>query len=249
MAASTTPVASRVAPDPPARPAPLLPALAAIAFLALMALVLGDWAPVVRFDRAVSDELRAHGLGNPDVVDVLLVATDLMGTVAFLAIAAAATALLAVARRRWAATLVAATGVAVPVLWSLMHWLLHRPRPAMGFVDVDSNGFPSGHTSHAAATAVLLVLLVWRRAGPAGRVVAVAAAVVLAVGIGYTRVALLAHWPTDVLGGWLLALAVVPALALALGRRPAGSAVSGPAPAPGSPPAPGSAGRASRGSG
>jgi undecaprenyl-diphosphatase len=37
--------------------------------------------------------------------------------------------------------------------------------------------------------------------------------VVFALGIGLTRLILLAHWPSQVLGGWLLALAVVPPLA------------------------------------
>jgi len=99
------------------------------------------------------------------------------------------------------------------VLWSLGHWLLHRPRPADGFVTVASNGFPSGHASNAAAAALLVVLLLWPRQTRLGRVVTVVLAAGFAVVIGLTRLMLLAHWPADVLGGWLLALVVVPVAA------------------------------------
>ena len=53
----------------------------------------------------------------------------------------------------------------------------------------------------------------------------VALAAGFALFVGLTRLVLLAHWPADVLGGWLLALAVVPLLARAADRprRYAGS--------------------------
>jgi undecaprenyl-diphosphatase len=109
--------------------------------------------------------------------------------------------------------------VAVPALWGLFHALLHSPRPVDGFVFVDSNGFPSGHTANATAAALVAVLLVWPGAARRARIALVAAAAGFAALIGLTRLALLAHWPTDVLGGWLLALAVVPLLARATAPR------------------------------
>jgi undecaprenyl-diphosphatase len=199
----------------PARTPPIVPAAAAAAFLILLVLVLGDWSPVRRLDLAVSDWFRAHGTDNPRTVDVTRVVTDVMGTISFIAIGVAGTLSLAAARRPRAAGFCAAVTAAVPLLWGLMHAVLHRPRPMNGFVDIESNGFPSGHTSHAAATAVAVVLLLWPRLRRAGRTAVVVLGAVLAAAIGLTRVALLAHWPSDVLGGWLLALAVVPLLAWA----------------------------------
>jgi undecaprenyl-diphosphatase len=125
-----------------------------------------------------------------------------------------------------------------------MHAALYRPRPLDGFVVIDSNGFPSGHTSHAGATAVAAVLLLWPRLCRAGRAAVVALAAAFAVAVALTRVALLAHWPTDVLGGLLLALAVVPLLATAFTPRG-----GGPGPGRGSPPAPARAAPASSESG
>jgi len=232
----------------PARISPLVPAASAAAFLALLCLVLGDWGPLHRADEALSAQFRAYGTASPRAVAAIRVVTDLMGTVAYLTVGLAATVLLAAGGRRRPAGLTAAVTAAVPVLWTVMHGVLHRPRPADGFVDIDSNGFPSGHTAHAAAAALLAGLLLWPRLGRPGRALLVALGALLAVGIGLTRVALLAHWPSDVLGGWLLSLAVVPALALAF-RRGAPPRVSDPTPGPRSRPAPDCAGRASPGSG
>lgn len=228
-----------------------MPVLATVAFLALLWLVVGDWEPLRRADSAVSERFREYGAATPGVVSVTRVVTDLMATLSFLAIGLATVVLLA-ARRRWrAAGFCAAVAAVVPALWSVLHLALHRPRPLDGFVTVDSNGFPSGHTAHAAATALVAVLLVWPRlVTAAGR----AAVLLLGAGfaglIGLTRVALLAHWPTDVLGGMLLALAVVPALAAAFRpAAPSPAEVSGSAPGPGSPPGRDYADRACPGSG
>lgn len=202
-----------------ARPPLAVPLVALAAFLALMALVVGDWPPVERLDTTLSEDLRRYGANHPTLVDVLRVATDIGATVPFVAAGVVATVGLLLRGRRPEGYLVAWVTVLVPVLWGLMHWALHRPRPPDGFVFVDSNGFPSGHTSHAAAAALAVVLLLWPRLGRHGRVAVVAVAVALAVFVGATRVMLVAHWPMDVLGGWLLALTVVPLTARVVTSR------------------------------
>lgn len=202
-----------------ARPPLVVPLAALVAFLALLALVVGDWGPLDRLDLAVSEDLRGYGTDRPGLIDVLRVATDIAATLPFVIAGVVATLALLLRRHRPEAYVCAWVTALIPVLWGLMHWALHHPRPADGFVVVHSNGFPSGHTSHAAAAALVAVLLLWPHLTRRGRALAVAAGVGLAVFVGATRVMLLAHWPVDVLGGWLLALAVVPLAAHAVTAR------------------------------
>jgi undecaprenyl-diphosphatase len=205
-----------------ARPPLSVPLFALAALLVLAVPVLTDWPPLDRADRALSEAFREYGHPRPGVISALRILTDVAATIPFLAAGLLAAILLAVRRDRWAAVFCATVTVAVPVLWGLAHWLLHNPRPLDGFVTVTSNGFPSGHTSNAASAALVVVLLAWPRLARTGRVVVVAAATALALFVSLTRVALLAHWPTDVLGGWLLALTVVPLAAyVARDRSPA----------------------------
>lgn len=200
-----------------ARPPPAVPLLALTGFLALLGLVLGDWAPLVRVDTALSEGFRAFGATRPGLIDGLRLATEVAATIPYVSAGVAAYLLLRRGGQRQPALFCAVLTPLVPALWLLMHQLLHRPRPRDGFILVTTNGFPSGHATMATAAALAAVLLLWPRLARIARVVSVGLAAAFAVFIGLTRVALLAHWPTDVLGGWLLALAVVSGLARLVG--------------------------------
>jgi undecaprenyl-diphosphatase len=79
-------------------------------------------------------------------------------------------------------------------------FLVGRPRPR-GV----NWGFPSGHVTAAATFAVILVYVLSReRVSSAVRTTFLVLAVVLVGAVGFARVILNAHWPTDVLGGILL---------------------------------------------
>jgi undecaprenyl-diphosphatase len=192
--------------------------LSGAGFLTLLALTVGGWAPLDAMDRAVSETFRSWGAARPGTIAVVRIATDVAATVPFL-VAGAVGALVARWRgRHRVARFVATVTVVVPTLWALMHVALSHPRPVDGFVTVHSNGFPSGHTSNAAAAALVGILLSAGRLTGVRRVVTTALLLMFALLVGLTRLILLAHWPSDVLGGWLLAGAVVPASALLLLR-------------------------------
>lgn len=193
-----------------ARPPLAVPLGALVGFVTLLGLTIAGWPPLDRLDTTISDQFREYGAARPGLVSLIRIGTDVAATGSYLLVGLTATVALAVRGQRRVAGCCAMVTVAVPVFWGLGHWLLHRPRPLDGFVTVASNGFPSGHASNAAAAALLAVLLLWPRRTRAGRLTAVALAGAFAVVVGLTRLALLAHWPTDVLGGWLLALTVVP---------------------------------------
>ncbi|MGW5731542.1 MULTISPECIES: phosphatase PAP2 family protein [Streptomyces] len=80
----------------------------------------------------------------------------------------------------------------------------------------DNLSYPSGHAAFLTALAFMAALLAADRLGlgrAAGMLLVLAAALVVGAAMGWAQVALGAHYPTDVLGGWCTALAVVPATA------------------------------------
>jgi undecaprenyl-diphosphatase len=82
----------------------------------------------------------------------------------------------------------------------LFKFLIARPRPR-GF----HWGFPSGHVTAVAAFAVILVYILSRERVSRARRIGLSVLVgVLVVAVGFARVILNAHWPSDVLGGLLL---------------------------------------------
>ncbi|MGH7298845.1 MAG: phosphatase PAP2 family protein [Candidatus Rokuibacteriota bacterium] len=103
-----------------------------------------------------------------------------------------------IARRRW--WLWCALMPAGGAVEQIFKFLIGRPRPR-GV----NWGFPSGHVTAAATFAVIVIYVLSReRVSPAARGAFLVLGVVLVGSVGFARVILNAHWPTDVLGGVLL---------------------------------------------
>jgi undecaprenyl-diphosphatase len=88
-------------------------------------------------------------------------------------------------------------------------------------------GFPSGHTTSAAVFAVILIYLASRaRLHAATRLSVQVIAVATMLLVGWARIVLRAHWPTDVLGGHQLGTACAAAAAWWDSTRPHDAAMS-----------------------
>ena len=86
--------------------------------------------------------------------------------------------------------------------------LFHRVRPALWTSPAPASGysFPSGHATFSSAFVVALVVLTWHTAARWPVLVLGIAFVAL---IGFSRVYLGVHYPSDIAAGWMLSLAWV----------------------------------------
>lgn len=133
--------------------------------------------------------------------------TALGGFTVLTLLTAVAVAAFALHRKRLQALVMAATVIAAQASTELLKSFYDRPRPDLvphGSI-VYSQSFPSGHsTVSAAAYLTLAALIASLETRTATKALAFAIAAPLVVMIGFSRVYLGVHWPTDVLGGWVL---------------------------------------------
>ncbi|WP_367324991.1 phosphatase PAP2 family protein [Streptomyces sp. HUAS ZL42] len=193
----------------------------------LLSLVAIDWHPLTTADGDVSRTTHRWAVADPDLTHVSRILTDWVWDPWTMRVLCAVAVVWLVWRRSawWAALwLVAVTALGAAVQQSLKA-AVGRPRPV--WTDpVDSAhyaAFPSGHAMTATVVCGLLLWLLHHYG--AGRAVcrtALAVAVLSVVGVGLTRVWLGVHWPSDVLGGWLLGAMLV-ALAIVTFERVRGT--------------------------
>ncbi|MFF7440277.1 phosphatase PAP2 family protein [Streptomyces sp. NPDC008122] len=177
--------------------------------LILLLLVAVGWSPLLSFDRSVAEALHRSALAHPGFTHVNRVLTDwVWDPWTMRALAAVATVLLWWRKERRPALWVAGTSLLAAGLQQALKSLVDRDRPQ--WTDpIDSarySAFPSGHAMTATVTCGLLLWVLalhWRDEWRGwGTVAGVAAVSVL--GVGFTRVYLGVHWPSDVVEGWLL---------------------------------------------
>ncbi|WP_420606401.1 phosphatase PAP2 family protein [Novosphingopyxis sp.] len=187
--------------------------LAALAAALLLVTIVGDRiedGAQFAFDKAVLLTMREPGaLGVPEgpafLKQAMLDVTALGGGTILTLVVALGAGFLLLQRHVLTALLVLAGGITGPAAVSVAKQVFGRQRPEVidHLVEVGSASFPSGHSANSAAVyltlALVLVQIVERRAE---RVYLLAAAALLVLAIGASRVYLGVHWPSDVLAGW-----------------------------------------------
>jgi undecaprenyl-diphosphatase len=176
-----------------------------------MLLVESEWEPLQRLDRSVADSLNDVARDDSSLVRTLDVVAVVFDPWGFRVVVLAVTIWLwqRGARRLavWAAVTMAVGGI----LGVLLKLLVERARPAFPEPVAHASGysFPSGHALNSllAVGVLILIFLPVLRGGRRLLVCLVGATIVIVT--GYDRVALGVHFVSDVVAGWVVAIAVL----------------------------------------
>ena len=163
-------------------------------------------------DRDILLALREPGdsddpLGPDWVETAMRDLTALGGTAVLLILTGGVLGYLLLRREVHLAALVLLTVAGGAILSNSLKYVYDRPRPELvpALTHYLAPSFPSGHSALAAATYLTLGSLIARaQASRRLKAYSVALGALLALLVGVSRVYLGVHWPSDVLGGWLL---------------------------------------------
>ncbi|WP_051807688.1 phosphatase PAP2 family protein [Streptomyces sp. NRRL F-2664] len=192
-------------------------AVVAVPFALALVLVEAQWPPLHRLDRATAERLHRTALEHPAWVRVLDFFTDVVWDPVTMRLLVAALVVWLLTRRAWRlAAWAGVTAAAGGLIGFLVKNVVERARPHLPEPVAHAPGFsfPSGHAMAATTSCAVLLLVLLPLVPRRWRALPWALAVTAVVGVGYTRVALGVHWVSDVVGGWLLGLAVVTATTL-----------------------------------
>ena len=175
-------------------------ALCIIAFAWVAAHVVSGRTQAV--DEAVLGALARHRV--PWLQAVMLDVTLLGATSVVVGVAAVAALFLALTRHRDAATLLLASTVGAQLLNDVLKQAFARPRPHVfeWGTQVATTSFPSGHAMSAAAVYATIAYLAARlEPRRAVRVTTFVVAALLILAVGFSRMYLGVHYPSDVAAG------------------------------------------------
>ncbi len=166
-----------------------------------------QWQWIDATDRFALDALHDVAIAHPGWVVFWDVFCTVLGPTAFRLIALVVI-VVALARRNVRVAMFLVISVELGgVITEVAKAAANRPRPAGALVDASSTSFPSGHAVGVMVSvlAFLTVLLPVVRRPLRAWLIVVGAIIVLTIGFG--RVALNVHHPSDVIAGWALGYA------------------------------------------
>ncbi|MEO8115145.1 MAG: phosphatase PAP2 family protein [Phenylobacterium sp.] len=175
-------------------------------------------------DRRLLLALRAPGdpnnpIGSRSFEEAMRDVTALGGFTVLTVVTVVAVLAFLFHRRRLHALVLAATAVGAELCGEVLKSLYDRPRPDLvphGSY-VYSGSFPSGHSMLSAAIYLTLAMLISSlEPRQTTKALAFVVAALLMLAVGFSRVYLGVHWPSDVLAGWCAGAAWALAAWLAL---------------------------------
>ena len=162
--------------------------------------------------QAVDNHYRAvvHSYASPSLTVAMRWVTQLGSTLPLVILTVVVGVALWRVKQRRAARMLAIDMAGALVLNSFLKDAFQRarPNPFFGILPPHTYSFPSGHSLFSFCFYGLLAVVVVRRfRSPVKRIVACAAASLIILTVGFSRVYLGVHYPTDVIGGWTVGLA------------------------------------------
>lgn len=187
------------------RVATLLATVAGMAFVTLA--VLAHGAPPFPIDLEITRALQ--GVRTP-WLEVPFAALNAFGFAPIVTITfASVVVLLFLVGLRWEVVSAVIAAIGAAGLAEVVKWIVARPRPSPDLVHVvhhlGSPGFPAGHVMNFTPFVGFLCYMAYARLSPSwGRTALITLLLVLIVMMGPARVHDGEHWPSDVLGAYLL---------------------------------------------
>jgi undecaprenyl-diphosphatase len=209
----------------------LVMAVLGVLFCLVLLLVEDKWSPLLQVDDHLRDSVHSYALAHPTFVTWMRWISNSGSGLAWQIVTVTLAAWLLWKRRIRLALFVVVTIALSSLLNSVVKAGVHRARPVLSEPLVHEPGmsFPSGHSQAAVVGYSVVMIVVAPLLPPAGRRALAAVCAVMVLLIGFSRIALGAHYLTDVVAGFLLGFVWVAVMATIfdLRRHPWRSAVRG----------------------
>ena len=180
------------------------------------------------FDRQLIGLLRTSGnggepIGPPWFKDSMRDVTALGGFTFLLLLIIVVVLSLLFHRKRREGLIVASIAIGAQTSIEIFKFLYDRPRPGalLPSLQAYSASFPSGHTTESTAIFLTVATVIATlESTDHTKILSYTIATLVILAIGFSRVYLGMHWPTDVLGGWVLGTAWALVAWIALRKKP-----------------------------
>ncbi|MFC8503021.1 phosphatase PAP2 family protein [Pedococcus sp. NPDC057267] len=201
-------------------------AVGSLLVLLLLLWVETKWTPLLELDDGARDGLHRFALAHQGFTSVMEAVSAVAGGLGWQVVSVVLVVWLLWRRRVRAAVFVLVANAGSSLLNTALKDVVHRHRPVVDhpFIHPPGQSFPSGHAQAAATGFTVLLFVLWPHLRPGvQRRAAVAVAVLLTLLIGFSRVALAAHFVSDVVAGYAVGITwtLVLAAAFHVWRPPA----------------------------